>query len=278
MSENVTYEKEKELAEQMNADSGANADFPIEVPEAMKIVGIGKEEKIHDLNSILAEYGTTYWVHHENGELQNNLPELIDAKNILVRTNLLLQVYDSGAFVLPEEPPFENACPKCHGTGELYLFNRTPKEVKCNRCEDGKVWVRCRSCKGTGRYKLRFKEGGGINVECRTCKDSPSDHKGQIQVKCRICKGTTIAKIMVLDHSLKSTTPCPVCHELGFTFPEKVKAEKKKAKQDTVLDNPVLAGDLAEKLKQQIDDNKFFNNSVEDKNDASSNVDEPVAK
>jgi len=118
--------------------------------------------------------------------------------------------------------------------------------------------VRCRSCKGTGRYQIKFKEGGGINVKCRTCKDSPEEHKGQIQVKCRVCKGTTTAKIMVLDHSLKSTTPCPECHEIGFTFPKKEKQKEIKKHFDDGPDNPVLAGDIVEKLKSQIDDNKHF--------------------
>ena len=137
------------------------------------------------------------------------------------------------------------------------------------------MWVRCRSCKGTGRYAIRFKEGGGINVECRTCKDSPDDHKGQVQVKCRVCKGTTVAKIMVLDHSLKSTTPCPVCHELGFTFPEKEKPADNRKGSDP--DNPVLAGDLAIKLKEQIDDNASFDTDVEDEDNGAS-VDEQPAE
>jgi len=256
---NVTYQKTESQVQAM-------AYFPQEVPEAMRIIGMGnKTEKLHDIAAILQEYGTTYWVHHENGELADMIDQLINAKNVLVRTNLLLQIYENGSFKLPEKAPFENTCLKCHGTGELYLFNRIPKEVKCNRCEGGEVWVRCRSCKGTTRYTSQFQEGGGgINVECRTCKESPADHRGQVKVKCRVCKGTTVAKILVLDHSLKSTTACPVCKEIGFTFPEQEKAHIESIGKNRSPDNPVLAGDLAQKLKDKIDDdNKNFNKKVE---------------
>jgi hypothetical protein len=280
MSKNVTYDKEAELIHQSNADSGAFAVFdaqsvdqmfPEEVIEALHVIGVKDENRALDLKAMLQEYGTSYWVHDENGELDEHLDELKNARNIIGRTNLLYRVHKDGSFKLPEDP-FENTCPKCHGMGELFLFNRVPKEVECNRCEGGKVWVRCRSCKGTGRYQIRFKEGGGINVECRTCKDSPADHKGQVQVKCRVCKGTTIAKIMVLDASLKSTTPCPVCDELGFILPEKKKRSKR---IDPGPDNPVLAGDLAEKLKSQIDDNASFDNSIEDEDNRANEVDQP---
>lgn len=279
MSENVMYDREAEMIEQTKADSGEFAQFdasedqmfPEEVIEALQVIGVKDESRALNLISMLQEYGTSYWVCDENGELNQHLDDLKHARNIIGRTNLLYQVHNDGSFRLPENP-FENTCDKCHGMGELFLFNRVPKDVECNRCEDGKVWVRCRSCKGTGRYQIRFKEGGGLNVQCRTCKDSPEDHKGQVQVKCRVCKGTQIAKIMVLDASLKSTTPCPVCDELGFILPDKQKESKKKYPGP---DNPVLAGDLAEKLKHQIDDNKFFDNSVEENSDAAT-VDDQV--
>lgn len=247
--EEANYDKEKELIEQASNDSGAH--LIMDLPEALKIVGVG-EKYIGNMDHILKEYQAMYLVHEENHEIEEKLDDLLIGRNVIIRTNLLTQIYDKGAFMVPENP-FENTCKKCHGTGELYLFNRVPKEVNCNRCEDGIVWVRCRSCKGTTRYTSKFKEGGGINVECKTCKESPEEHKGQVAVKCRVCQGTKIAKIMVLDHTLKSTTPCPACDELGFTIP---KQEKVHVPQG--LDNPVLAGDLAEKLKHQIDDAKFF--------------------
>lgn len=255
-NEEVDYSKEEGINQQLANDSGANADFSLELSDACKIVGIG-EQFIGDLGRVLQEYHAQYWVHEENHELEK-MVDLIDARNVLVRTNLLTQIYDTGAFIMPQTV-FENSCSKCRGTGELFLFNRVPKEVECNRCEDGIVWVRCRSCKGSTRYTSRFKEGGGIDVECKTCIDSPPEHKGQIAVKCRVCKGTKTAKIMVLDHTLKSTTPCPACDELGFIIPK-----KEKTVSTMGPDNPVLAGDLAEKLKDQIDDNKFFDSEEKD--------------
>jgi hypothetical protein len=247
-----SYDKEAETVKQANGDASAYADFSITIPEASKIVGVG-QTYLGDLNHVYAEYFAMYEVHKENGELAEKEPDLKEAKNVLTQHFLLNQILKDGAFEIPKNLPFEKICNWCNGTGEKYLFNRTRKEVKCNRCEEGQVWVRCRSCKGTTRYVVNFKEGGKIDVQCRTCKDSPEEHKGEVQVKCRVCQGTQIAQIMVLDHSLKSTTPCPVCDELGFILPK-----ESKSKPALAPDNPVLAGDLAEKLKQQIDDTEPF--------------------
>jgi DnaJ-class molecular chaperone len=201
-----------------------------------------------------------YWVHHENEELQEKLELLLRAKNIIVRTNMIMQVYNNGSFKIPKNP-FKNTCKRCHGTGELYLFNRVFKKVKCNRCHKGKLWIPCRVCKATGKYKIEFDGDGGTLVDCVKCKPPEGvkledwKHKGHVQVKCHRCEGTGKARIPVLDHTLKSMTACPVCDQLGFFL----KSEKKSYhKKGTDPDNPALPGNLAEKLKHQIDDNKFF--------------------
>lgn len=254
-TQEANYNKEEELIEQVSKDSGAH--LVMDLPEARKEVGVGEKYE-GDLGYVLKAFEAMYSVHEENHDLNEKLVDLLLGRNVIVRTNLLTQIYDCGAFTVPENPFGINTCGKCHGTGELYLFNRVPKDVECNRCEEGIVWVRCRSCKGTTRYTSKFKEGGGINVECKTCKESPEDHKGQVAVKCRVCGGTKIAKIKVLDHTLKSTTPCPVCDQLGFIILKETNPRTQNSKEP---DNPVLAGDLAKKLKQQIDDAKSFDES-----------------
>ena len=249
--------KEMDLINQMFTSLEKDEEFNTKFETAKMFLQVD-DKTLGDVNQILKHFLTQYNTSKQAETLEQFLPDLIDSRNVLVRTNLLTQIYDRGQFVIPGDP-FKNSCERCHGTGELYLFNRITKEVTCNRCEQGKVWVTCRSCHGTGRYKVRYKEGGGVDLKCRSCKNSPPNHQGQMQVRCRACLGTMSAKITVLDYSMKSTTACPVCDSLGFLPP------KPEWKPKTP-DNPVLAGDLAEKIKSEIpedteykiDDTKFF--------------------
>jgi hypothetical protein len=246
------YNKEQEIQDQMDADSGAQA-YVMSNDEAMEILGI---DELPDREAILTTYKTKLDA-LDSTEIDEKILELVRAKNVLARSDAMTQIYLNNKFVFPDSPFGKETCTNCEGSGELYLFNRRRKSVPCNKCEDGEVWVQCRECKGSGTYTSKFPNGGEIKMECKRCKDSPEGHKGQVKVKCRVCRGTGTAQITVLDHTLKSTTPCPVCHELGFVEPKKAKTEQS-------LGNTVLAGDLADKLKTQIeDDQKTFDVDAE---------------
>jgi hypothetical protein len=200
---------------------------------------------------------------------KHKLLELKNSRNILIQTNLLTQIHSTGQFKKWQKP-FVDACPKCNGTGQLYYFNRITKEVVCNRCVKGQVWMDCPKCKGKGRVIVRFKKGGGTDSICTECKKPTEiyrkkfkdpDSKFKIETTCRICKGTTIAKILVLDYSLKSTTLCPLCDSLGIII--HIHKPKKKPKKKPHLANPVIASDLAVKINLLIDERKTFNTDSE---------------
>jgi len=245
-----TYEKELEKIKSMAKATGSGDDLYIKWLEAKESIGVA-DELVDDIVSILS----FFLIKYREEDDQQKLVKLKQNRNLLVRTNLLTQIFSTGQFK-KWKPTFKNACPKCNGTGELYLFNRMLKEVVCNRCVKGKLWIPCTKCDGTGRNIVRFKKGGGTDSICTKCKDSPDDHKFQIEVVCRTCKGTTIAKIPVLDYSLKSTTICPLCNSLGYII-----SKPKKKKKESTLNNPVLAGDLALKINLLIDKNQNNSNA-----------------
>ena len=249
----------------MVRDSGEEPDFLSKFDQAKNIIGI-ENEKIEDINHIIITFLTKYTQEHE----KNKLLELKHSRNILIQTNLLTQIHETGQFKKWKKP-FTDACPKCNGTGQLYYFNRITKEVVCNRCVNGQVWMDCPKCKGKGRIIVRFKKGGGTDSICHNCGESTEiyrdkfkepNSKFKIEAMCRVCKGTTIAKILVLDYSLKSTTVCPLCDSLGIIIP--VQKPKKKPKKQTILRNPVIAGDLAVKINLLIDERKNFNTGASD--------------
>lgn len=178
------------------------------------------------------------------------LKPLTDAKNILLRHEVEQMIEADGKFSFEGIIPFETGCLSCRGTGELYKFFRQAVTEPCNKCEDGRALIPCRSCKGTTRY--RKKQGNlHINVDCTRCaKDSEGNPMGKEYVKCRHCRGTGNYRKLTIAPKIKSTTHCRECKGRGFTLPE---PPPKVAKTPTVReadpDNPVLSADLASKLK-----------------------------
>ena len=125
------------------------------------------------------------------------------------------------------ESPFQNTCPKCKGSGEIYKFFKKSVKVNCHICGgSAQVIGDCPKCKGSGRYIRRWKTGGGVNLECKKCQG-----KGKLKLSCLECKGNGQLKKAVLSDELKSTTPCKQCRQLGFVTKHSPKPKKKKSKQ-----------------------------------------------
>jgi hypothetical protein len=247
------YSRQLKLIGRMIEDSGgAKADFITKLAEAQESFGI-KDSMLGNINLILKFYLIEYNKKKENGNLYKALPKMKKHRNLLIQTNLLTQIHSAGQFLIPGKA-YPNSCRRCNGTGELYNFNRTIKPVKCNKCEGGEVWTKCDKCQGNGKYYIEItnERGDPEQLNCDKCKKSPKNHKGQTKITCLCCMGTTVAHIQVLHHSLNSTTPCPVCRSLGFILPKKKKTQNIPAR---IIHNPVLAGDLAEKLKSHISSN-----------------------
>jgi len=158
---------------------------------------------------------------------QHVFPEGKDQKYIIAAKNAILihrthvQVRDRGFFV--NGVPYEEPCSRCHGTGNLYkLIAEEIHNQHCDSCNGEKfVWIPCRKCNATGRFKT---DDGNlrINVKCKACerfeKQWPNDKKFHYLVRCRDCRGLD-TKVRYIG--LESTTPCPVCKELGF-FPKSI--------------------------------------------------------
>ena len=189
------------------------------------------------------------------------LKPLTEAKNILLRAQIEQMIEKDGRFDLVGMIPYEEACISCKGSGELYKFFRKAATVPCKFCTEGKpeengyVFITCRACKGTKRYKKNQK-GLTINVECTRChKDEEGKPTGQERVKCRACLGKAVFRKLVIDSKIKSTTHCRHCKGRGFLLPEPpAKKSKAAAKKDdrpaAEPANPVISADLGEKLKQ----------------------------
>ena len=175
--------------------------------------------------------------------VQGHIPEELSRADVIAAKNLLLQKYvdtsvsERGFFEI--KSPFDECCTRCRGTGEIYKLKREEvEEEHCEACDgEGFVWIPCRKCEGTGRFKKEEK-GLKINVECRACKrfekEWPEDKHFHYRVRCRDCRGQDKKAKLI---GLESTTPCPKCKEVGF-FPKKV-------------DNPALPfGTLAQAIEK----------------------------
>jgi len=150
---------------------------------------------------------------------------LVDAKNVLVRENILQMMRERGYFTIPEKIFGEETCGACNGTGERYWFHVYSTNVKC-RCDNGVIREPCKSCGATGWYRP--------GVKCNRCKD------GVFERKCTTCRGKGTYPKLLKDASLKSTTWCKSCRGRGFKPP--VKAP----------DNPVIDTEKAHALAQMI--------------------------
>lgn len=162
-----------------------------------------------------------------NDELTDH-PEsvLMNARNVIVESWIEEQLQKQGHWEL--KSPYKDECKRCNGTGEIYKLEKEKKP--CHACNgDGYLWLNCRNCKGTGRYKNEDKDLI-INVECNCAKFAShygEEFKGKIRVRCREClgKGTSsnLTKSKSWQHKnfrytgrIYSTTKCPYCYGYGF--------------------------------------------------------------
>jgi len=229
--------------------------------EAEKIVRAGVN---YDHIKVTQCYDIQYWVNIENEEKNKN-PDLVQAKDIMLRALLEEQIRATGRFDF-SGIKFEKTCPDCGGTGELYKLGRKSIEEACKKCvsnaaaiaflgprydplkmkisdkpEDadkssGKRLVKCRKCEN-GRYIKGSHDGGlKINVLCKTCHG-----KAEVLIKCKTCRGKKIVKKNVLDGSVESTTTCKTCHDKGFLTPKEI--------SKSYPDNPIIPVNLGEAIK-----------------------------
>jgi hypothetical protein len=223
-----------------------------ELVEAEKILGIGTN---YDMKHALQCFEAARWVKEQN-ELFEEIETVKEARNLVCQTLVCKQKEKYRFFTI--ESPFEHTCPVCNGPGELYKFIKKTVQVNCHMCgKTGIIKHDCPTCKGTGRFIKKWKTGGGVNVECRRCEG-----KKKIEVKCEKCLGNGTLKKEVLTHTLKSTTPCKKCDQLGYIEPKpapkfKPKAMKPKKQVDLptpkkVQFSPLMSQSLADKIKKQI--------------------------
>lgn len=133
---------------------------------------------------------------------------LILAKHTLIRHIVSTQMKERRYFSV--ESPFDTTCIACRGTGEIFKFNKLEA-----------VDIRCPVCSGE-------KEIDGVT--------------------CSRCLGNGKIKKAFYDHTLKSTTPCKQCNELGFIIPKK-KATKQPYKSPKVT-TPVFSQEIAKTLSE----------------------------
>lgn len=140
---------------------------------------------------------------------RNTILQTKDDKNDIICQLITDQVSENKRFSVPEQPFGEDTCIKCNGLGIKILFDRELSVRICLKCTDGKKTIPCKKCQN-GRF-IRERNGLKINVECKFC------HGTKIRsVKCKTCRGTGELRKMVITPSIRSTTPCKHCRELGF--------------------------------------------------------------
>lgn len=223
----------------------------MELAEAEKILGVGSD---YSIKHTLQCFEVTHWTKEQN-ELPDEIEAVILAKNIVMRQLVCGQKEKYRFFTI--ESPFENTCGHCKGAGEIYKFIKKTVDVNCHICgKKGVIKEPCPTCKGSGRFVKKWKAGGGVNLECKRCKGQK-----KIEVKCQNCLGEGTVKKAVLTHTLKSTTPCKKCKQLGFvpkkSAPKpKAKPPQKKVKKSPpkkVPFTPIMSQSLADKIKRDIE-------------------------
>ena len=140
-------------------------------------------------------------------------PAFIRAKNLLLHKLIDEQVASMGKFEV--NAPFDEPCPACYGTGEIYKFYRKTVIVDC-RCDNGTFDAgKCWTCKGSGRFiKIDEKEPDlRYNYKCKRCVD------GRRIVKCRYCNGRGKQTKFVIA-KIESAKTCFKCRGIGFVLPK----------------------------------------------------------
>ena len=224
--------------------------------EAVTLLKLGD----YDIPTMLSAFENEIHSSIDNKQTRMLKP-LTEAKNIIMRHEIEQMIEANGRFDLAGLIPYEEACISCKGAGELYKFFRKAATVPCKFCTDGKpedngyVFITCRACKGTKRYRKTQKDLK-INVACTRCYKDPETKEptGQERVKCRACLGKATFRKLVIDSKIKSTTHCRHCKGRGFTLPDPPpKPDRKETdrivRQAKNPDNPVISADLGAKLK-----------------------------
>jgi len=260
VDEPLVNEEEAELIAEVEATTAQELQQLISIhdtEEAAKLLELGDS---YDTRTMLTTFEQA--IHHSiENKKTRMLKPLTDAKLILLRSVFEKQIAETGKFTLDGIIPFkeEDICPACHGAGELLKFFRKAATVPCKFCTTGKpedngyVFIECRSCKGSKRYR-KYQKDLVINVACTRChKDADGNPTGQERVRCRACLGKGTFRKLVIDAKIKSTTHCRHCKGRGFLLPEppakKIKVKTEKVYHDTTLSNPVISADLGAQIK-----------------------------
>jgi len=178
-----------------------------------------------------------------------SLGTFMEARNVIIRNWIENELEKNGHWEL--KVPYEEVCEKCKGTGEIYKLEKvnlpqTKKDV-CSKCNgEGYLWLTCKRCHGSGRFKQES-PGLIINVICHCSKFASkygNQFIGKVRIRCDECRGS--GQTSSLDNKnekrdfkftgkIYSTTKCPVCHGFGFPKPK-------------IICNPVLSTDVLGKL------------------------------
>jgi len=171
--------------------------------KAVKILGIRTKPGDLTQKDMLSHFHVKV---HEKKYTKTQLEKFVDSKNILNRIFISKEISIKGNFSC--QIPFEKPCEVCKGLGEQLHIYKKMIYLDCKVCnKTGKVQVKCRDCKGTGKYG---------NVDCRKCAGSENH---TITVKCFICLGKGSQGKQVLEAGIKGSTICANCIGFGFHFP-----------------------------------------------------------
>jgi len=198
------------------------------------------EEAIHTLNipndsndiQVLSTFKNLY---EESNRVHRK--ELIEAKNLLIRSIIEKQLHEQNFFNI-EVPPNFNACDTCKGTGEIYRLEVISVIDKCSFCNGSGIHTeKCKRCNGTGEIQGR---------KCPTCKGSKiyifrKNSNRQEDRKCEQCGGSGDVTKIIKTGRINIHTTCTVCRGSGM----------KKVRKRT-LSNPVLTKDVGKIIKEQL--------------------------
>ena len=221
----------------------------ISCEEACQILQVGED-------STPTEVLNLFKCAYDSASSREDKEQLIESKEVIIQNLICQQIKEQRFFEIIS--PFETSCIICRGAGSTFKFIRKVVEVNCHICagkgkRQSKIKVECKKCKGTGRYKKRWRDGGGINVTCKFCKGEGHTNEERT-VNCKKCAGKGKIPKFVLSDKIESTTPCNRCKQKGFIDEQ---PKKKKKRHQNHISNPVITGDLAAKIRETIPDNNL---------------------
>ena len=180
------------------------------------------------IESVLQKFREEMERRLEGPHSYDQLKYLVEAKNRIVRKQVLMSIKENNGFFDPESIiDFEDRCKSCKGTGELYRFSKSKKKTSCKACKDeetgkslGYIFEKCPKCNG----KKKIYEDPELQenlIDCPRCFDNQKNKStGVIKVTCRACLGSKIYSKFYLDE-MESTTRCHSCQGNGWRVPKK---------------------------------------------------------